>query len=366
MIPFASPHSQYKKLSKEIQAAIRLVLTSGEYILGPQVDSFEKEFAAYLNVPDVVGCANGTDALMLALRAHNIGVGDEVIIPSHTATASVAAVSICGATPIFADIELDYYTLDIRDVMRKCTSRTKAIIAVHLYGQPANMKELLSVARKHNLILIEDCAQAVGSAINGQKLGSIGDIGCFSFFPTKNLGAFGDAGAVACRNPAIAVRLKRLRQYGWNEERISVESGLNSRLDELQAAILRVKLPRLDANNEERLIQANRYHSAFLKLPVRSPLVRPGALHSYHLFVIRVAACDRDLLVSYLAKKGIKCGIHYATPVHKMPYFASKVALPNTEKIVNEIVSLPLFPGLKLHEQKRVITAVHSFFDEKM
>jgi len=362
MIPCAFPLAQYRLLESEIQTAILRVIESGHYILGPQVEAFEKEFADYLGISHAVGCGSGTDALVLALRANDIGAGDEVIVPSHTATATVAAVTMCGATPVFADIEPDFYTLDARAVEARCTSQTKAIIAVHLYGQPADVDGLLAVARANHLLLIEDCAQAVGSATNGRKLGTVGDLGCYSFFPTKNLGAIGDAGAVVCKDDALAARMKRLRQYGWDEKRVSAEPGMNSRLDELQAAILRVKLPLLDAANAKRVELAERYQAAFVDLPVDSPSVRPGALHSYHLFVVRVSAVERDNLITHLNNQGVGCGIHYAVPVHKMPGFACTTPLPVTDAIVQEILSLPLYPGLDADQQDCVIASVRSFY----
>ena len=209
MITCASPIAQYKQIDNEIKDAIHAVLESGQYILGLQVEAFEREFAEYIGISHAIGCGSGTDALVLAMRAYDIGPGDEVIVPSHTATATVAAVVMCGATPVFVDIEYDYYTLDASKVYDRFTSRTKAIIAVHLYGQPANIDVLLTLARTRNLLLIEDCAQAVGSSLDGRKLGTIGDVGCFSFFPTKNLGAIGDAGAVVCNDNDIAIRIKR-------------------------------------------------------------------------------------------------------------------------------------------------------------
>jgi dTDP-4-amino-4,6-dideoxygalactose transaminase len=362
MIQCASPFMQYKPLESEIQSAIVAVLDSGHYILGPQVSAFEKEFADYLGVPHAIGCGSGTDALVLALYVNNIGVGDEVIVPSHTATATVAAVVMSGATPVFADIEADFYTLDVHAVEASCTPRTKAVIAVHLYGQPANIDGILAVARARNLLVIEDCAQAVGSTSKGRKLGTIGDLGCYSFFPTKNLGAIGDAGAVVCHDNEIAERIMRIRQYGWDKDRISVEAGMNSRLDELQAAILRVKLPHLDAANAERAMQAERYRASLSDLPIGLPLVRIGAMHSYHLFVLRVQSVERDCLIAHLAKQGVGCGIHYAIPAHKMPAFGSSAVLPVTEAISSEILSLPLFPGLDAHQQNDVISGIRSFY----
>lgn len=362
MVSCAFPLAQYQPLESEIQAAIRTVLESGHYILGPQVESFEKEFARYLGIPHAIGCGSGTDALVLALRAHDIGAGDEVIVPSHTATATVAAVAMSGATPVFADIEPDFYTLDVRDVETRCSPRTKAIVAVHLYGQAADIDGLQKLSRARKLLLIEDCAQAVGSTIAGRKLGTIGDIGCYSFFPTKNLGAIGDAGAVTCRDAGVAARLKRLRQYGWDEKRVSTEPGMNSRLDELQAAILRVKLPYLNAANAERAAQADRYRAAFADLPLGLPALRADVKHSYHLFVLRVSAAERGRLIDYLAQRGVGCGVHYAIPVHKMPGLIGTSPLPVTEAVVDEIVSLPLFPGLSADQQATVISGVRAFY----
>lgn len=362
MIPCASPLAQYQPLAAEIQAAIRMVLESGHYVLGPQVEAFESDFERYLDIPHVIACGSGTDALALALFAHDIGAGDEVIVPSHTATATIAAVAMTGATPVFADIEPDFYTLAVKEVEARCTSRTKAIVAVHLYGQAADIVGLQKVARARKLLLIEDCAQAVGADFNGRKLGTFADIGCYSFFPTKNLGAIGDAGAVVCPDPEVAARLKRLRQYGWDEKRISVEPGMNSRLDEIQAAILRVKLSRLDAFNTERAAQAERYRAGLAGLPVGLPHVRAGALHSYHLFVMRVAAADRGEFLTHMAEKGVGCGIHYAVPVHKMPGFAGATSLPVTEAVVDKIVSLPIFPGMSAEQQDAVISGVCSFY----
>jgi len=364
MIPCASPIAQYELLESKIQSAIQAVLASGHYILGPQVEAFEKEFADYLGARNAVGCGSGTDALVLALRAYDVGAGDEVIVPSHTATATVAAVAMCGASPVFADIDPDYYTLDASAAAACCSSRTKAIIAVHLYGQSADIDALLEVARSRSLVLIEDCAQAAGGHSKGRKLGAIGDVGCFSFFPTKNLGAIGDAGAVVCHSDTIATRLKQLRQYGWDEARISCEPGINSRLDELQAAILCVKLRYLDHANAERVRQAEYYRSAFSDLPVRLPLVRPSILHTYHLFVLQVCAYERDRLMDHLISMGVGCGIHYATPVHKMPGFAGTTSLPVTEDIVGKIISLPLFPGLGAEQQDAVILAVRTFYNQ--
>lgn len=360
MIFCAFPKAQFIPHQDEIEGAVRACLNSGHYILGDEVARFEDEFAQYLGIEHAIGCGSGTDAIVLALRAMDIGQDDEVIVPSHTATATVAAVSMAGARPVFVDIEPDFYTIDAGAVEAACTERTKAIVAVHLYGQAADLDGLTALAGRRGLRLIEDCAQATGAIYQGRKLGAVGDIGCFSFFPTKNMGAFGDGGAVVCRDAALATRIRRLRQYGWDDNRVSLERGMNSRLDELQAAILRVKLRYLDADNAERRRQAARYREALAGLPAGLPAERDAALHVYHLYVIRTP--ERARLLQHLKLNGIAAGIHYATPVHMMPAFRDGTRLPLTEQIVNEIISLPLYPGLDEPSQARVATAVGSFF----
>lgn len=361
MIPCAFPKAQFLPYEDEIVAAIRSVLHSGNYILGDEVSKFEVEFGQYLGAEHVVGCGSGTDALVLSLRALDIGPGHEVIVPSHTATATIAAVALVGATPVFVDIDPDFFTVDVESVESVCTDRTKAIIAVHLYGQSADLDGLLAIANKYGLRVIEDCAQSTGATYRGQKLGTIGDIGCFSFFPTKNLGAIGDGGAVTCGDEAIAAKVRRLRQYGWDDRRVSHEIGMNSRLDELQAAILRVKLRYLDEDNLNRRVQASRYRSGLARSPIILPAERHDGQHVYHLFVIRTR--ERDELINYLKRQGIVAGIHYATPVHLMPGFRNGNRLPVTEQIIAEIISLPLYPGLDKSSQLSVISAVRNFFD---
>jgi dTDP-4-amino-4,6-dideoxygalactose transaminase len=360
MIPCSFPKAQFAPHEREILDAVRGVLNSGRYILGSEVAKFESEFAEYLGISYAVGCGSGTDALVLAMRTLDIGRGDEVIVPSHTATATVAAVALAGATPVFVDVEPDFYTLDPGAVIEACTERTKAVIAVHLYGQAADMDALLATTRARGIRLIEDCAQAAGAEYRGHKLGTLGDISCFSFFPTKNLGGMGDGGAVVCHDPELAARLRRLRQYGWDESRISREPGMNSRLDEVQAAILRVRLRYLDVDNSLRRQQAARYRGELSGFPVGLPDERDGALHVYHLFVIRTP--DRDALQRHLESSAISPGIHYPVPVHRMPAFDDGSRLLTTEALVREILSLPIFPGLEENSQTQVSTAVRDFF----
>ena len=361
MIYCADPRAQYLRNRDEIDAAIQQVLTGGRYILGQEVTSFEEEFAEYLNVGYAVGCGNGTDALVLALKALDIGDGDEVIVPSHTAVPTVAAVVMAGAVPVYVDIEADYFTLQAAQVDAACTSKTKAIICVHLYGQAAALDDLAAIARRRGLYLIEDCAQSTGASWQDRKLGSIGDLGCFSFFPTKNLGAIGDGGAVVCNDESLARRLQKLRQYGWDQDRVSQEPGLNSRLDELQAAILRVKLRHLDADNEARRSQAATYDRALADLPLILPAVRDAARHVYHLYV--ALAEDRDRLIACLQEADILAGIHYPVPAHRMKAYRSEVSLPVTDRTAEKVVSLPVYPGLDSEHQLRIIDALHTCFN---
>ncbi|MCX7121772.1 MAG: DegT/DnrJ/EryC1/StrS family aminotransferase [Gammaproteobacteria bacterium] len=353
MIAFANPSAQYLAHQKEIDAAIANVLAKGVYILGEEVGTFEKEFSAYLALRETIGVANGTDALMLALKALNIGAGDEVILPSMTATPTAAAISQVGATPIFADVDPRYYTLDPESVLAKITSKTKAIIAVHFYGQPADMHALQKMAADHHLKLIEDCAQAMGARYHGKSVGHFSDVACFSFFPTKNLGAIGDGGAVATNNLALALRIRMLAQYGWDKERSSQFPGFNSRLDELQAAILRVKLRYLDHDTQKRNDIANFYNNALKGLPIVLPAVRNNVFHAFHLYVIQSE--NRNELVKKLHAQNIMVGVHYAKAVHQMPaYFNEDNKLPVSENLASAVISLPMYPELTLEQQKTV------------
>jgi len=285
-----------------------------------------------------------------------------VIVPSFTATPTVAAVVMTGATPVYVDIEPDYYMIDPVCVEAACTEKTKAIIAVHLYGQAADMDALMAIAKQYDLRVIEDCAQATGATYHDKKLGTIGDVGCFSFFPTKNLGAIGDGGAVACNDGAIVERLRSLRQYGWDKNRISQEPGINSRLDELQAAILRVKLQHLDADNAARRSQAERYNGVLAALDMM-PAIRKGAGHVYHLYVIQMK--NRGELVRHFTRLDIHVGIHYPVPVHKMPAYGTELHLPVTERLADEVLSLPLYPGMIEGVQKGVIKSICEWLNDK-
>lgn len=359
MILFSCPGAQTRSHRAAIDAAIARVLDRGWYVLGEEVKAFEREFADALGVAHAVGVGSGTDALALALRALNIAPGDEVITVSHTAVATVAAIELAGAVPVLVDIDPAHYTLDPARLEAAITPRTKAVIAVHLYGQAADMDAIMAVARQHRLKVIEDCCQATGGRYKGRRLGSIGDAGCFSFYPTKNLGAIGDGGAVVTQYDAVAERVRSLREYGWRGDRVSHVPGVNSRLDEMQAAILRAKLPHLDADNARRRAIADRYDAALAGL-VTIPARRNPAEHVFHLYVVRTP--DRDGVLARLKDHGIGAAIHYAKAAHQQPAYAARLAgcdaLPETETAVSEILTLPIYPELSDAEADQVIAAV--------
>jgi dTDP-4-amino-4,6-dideoxygalactose transaminase len=358
----ANPAAQYLSHQAEINAAIAAVLDGNRYILGPQTQAFEQEFAAYLGVAHAVGVGSGTEALHLALRACHIGAGAEVITVSHTAVATVSAIELADATPVLVDIDPMTYTIDPKAIERAITSRTKAIIPVHLYGSAASLQPIIDLARKYDLKLIEDCAQAHGARYADRVVGSYGDVSCFSFYPTKNLGAIGDGGLVATNNPEIAENLNLLRQYGWRERYVSEMAGWNTRLDELQAAILRVKLRYLDADNAKRRNLAAIYDEQLAGVVTR-PIEPADTRHVYHLYVIRHP--QRDVLMSYLRERGIGTAIHYPVPIHLQPAYRGRLgdlgSLPETEKAAREIVSLPMYPELSAEEVQTVAQAIKEF-----
>jgi dTDP-4-amino-4,6-dideoxygalactose transaminase len=365
MVPWASPAAQYHAHRKAIDAAIARVLDSGYFVLGEEVESFERAFAAYCGTVHGVGVASGTDALELALRALGIGPGDEVITVSHTAVATAAAVLACGATPVLIDIDEAHYTIDPLRIEAAVTPRTKAILPVHIYGQAADMDAILAIARSRKLRVVEDCAQATGGRYGSRRLGSLGDIGCFSFYPTKNLGAIGDGGMVVTSDADLAARVRRLRQYGWDEARKTHELGRNSRLDPMQAAILAAKLPHLDADNARRSAIAARYDRGLSGLPLTLPAALANAMHVYHLYVIRCD--DRQRLMAHLKADQIGSAIHYAEPVHVQAGYAEKSVGPNsglpvTSEIASRIVSLPMYPELTDAGVDRVMASIRRYF----
>lgn len=362
IIPVADPRAQYAAHRSEIDAAIASVLDAGRYILGAETRGFEREFAAYIGAGHGIGVGSGTEALHLALTACNVEAGDEVITVSHTAVATASAIEMAGAMPVLVDIDPDTYTIDPLRIERAISSRTKAIIPVHLYGLSADLDAILSIAKRHNLIVLEDCAQAHGAMYRGKRVGSWGDIAAFSFYPTKNLGAIGDGGIVATNDAASAERVRLLREYGWAERYVSTVSGWNSRLDEMQAAILRVKLRHLDADNARRRLLAAIYDE-MLPPPIQKPVVPAHAEHVYHLYVIRHP--ERDRLAAYLREKDIGTGIHYPVPIHLQPAYRGRLgdagSLPETERAAKEVLSLPMYPELSEDQVRQVAEAVRAF-----
>ncbi len=365
MILCGNPKAQYLAHRAEIDAAIQRVLFGDRYILGDEVRALEAEFAAYIGVAYAVGVANGTDALHLALRACSIGPGDEVITVSHTAVASVAAIEMTGATPVLVDIEPRTCTLDPARIAGALTPRTKAIVPVHLYGQACELEPMLALAKTRNLYVVEDCAQAHGAIYRGRRVGSWGHAASFSFYPTKNLGAIGDGGAVVTNDAAIAGKVRLLREYGWAERYISQIAGYNSRLDELQAAILRVKLRQLDEDNRARIRIADLYDAQLanfgLVLPHRART--ESGSHVFHLYVIRLKR--RDALQAHLAKRGIVAVIHYPVPIHAQQAYSGRIATPGgmaqTDATAHEVLSLPIYPELANAEIAQVVAAIREF-----
>lgn len=345
MIFFSNPQAQYLSHKDEINIAINRVCKAGQYILGEEVEAFEQEFAGYIGVSFGIGVGNGTDAIHLALKACGVGLGDEVITVSNTAIATVAAIHLTGAKSVFVDIESDFFTIDPEKIQAVITPKTKAIVVVHLYGQSADLGPILEIAKKYHLRIIEDCAQAHGALYTGRRVGSFGDFGCFSFYPTKNLGAIGDGGAVMTNDPVLAEKARLLRQYGWDKARVSRFAGWNTRLDEIQAAILRVKLKYLDADNLKRRQLAELYGSKLNKSSMILPKLRDKCGHVFHLYVVRYL--KRDRLLAFLKDNGIIAAIHYPLPVHLHPaYYQRDCELFETERTVKEIISLPIYPEL--------------------
>lgn len=354
-VPQANPGAGYRALQGEIDSAVARVLQSGWYILGQEVRAFEAEFAAWLGATGAVGCGNGTDALALALRALGVGPGMSVVTVSHTAVATVAAIEMVGATPLLIDIEPDYYTMDpgeLAEVLAHPPAGAppiRAVIPVHLYGQPAALEPIIAACRRHGVAVIEDCAQAHGATLEGRKVGTLTEVATFSFYPTKNLGALGDGGMLATQNAKLAADLAALRQYGWRTHYISEAIGVNSRLDELQAAILRVKLQHLDAQNGRRQTIAAAYDAALRGTSLTPPARRQEAGHVFHLYVLRTS--ERVALQVRLREAGIGTGIHYPSPVHLQPAYHGRVALGpshcrTTEIMAGQVLSLPMYPEL--------------------
>jgi dTDP-4-amino-4,6-dideoxygalactose transaminase len=369
-VPQANPGAGYRALKVAIDAAVARALESGWYILGQEVRAFEAEFAAWQGCRAAVGCGNGTDALALALRAIGVGPGMSVVTVSHTAVATVAAIEMVGATPVLVDIEPDYYTMDpaelaaVLDHPPAGVPPIRAVIPVHLYGQPAALEPIITHCRRHGIPIVEDCAQAHGAMIGDHKVGTFTEVATFSFYPTKNLGALGDGGMLTTQDAELAAHIMALRQYGWRTHYISDAVGVNSRLDELQAGILRVKLQHLDAQNARRQAIALAYDDALRGTSLTPPARRNGAAHVFHLYVLRVP--DREAMQARLRAAGIGSGIHYPSPVHLQPAYRGRTAIgPSgcraTECAAQQVLSLPMYPELTEDQITQVCDALRRF-----
>ncbi|WP_181243790.1 DegT/DnrJ/EryC1/StrS family aminotransferase [Chamaesiphon polymorphus] len=369
-IPPLDLKRQYQAIGADVSAAVLEVLASGAYIGGPMVQNFERQFASYIGTTECVGCNSGTDALYLALRAMNIGAGDEVITTPFTFIATAETISAVGAKPVFVDIDLATFNLDLDLLAAAITPRTKAIMPVHLFGNPVDMTKLMSIATQHNLIVIEDCAQATGAKWNGQAVGSIGHFGCFSFFPTKNLGACGDGGAVTINDPELAGDLRMFREHGSRQRYYHEAIGVNSRLDAIQAAILQIKLQHLDSWNQQRAAVAARYQDLLANIPgIITPQATPGGESAWNQYTIRVVApvgidpADyRDRVRASLLEAGVISMIYYPLPLHLQAVYQDlgypAGSFPNTELVSHEVLSLPMFPEITFDEQQRVVYAL--------
>jgi dTDP-4-amino-4,6-dideoxygalactose transaminase len=366
-IPLINLIEEYRSLKKKIDAAVIRVLSSGSYVLGEEARRLEDEVAAYCSARFGIGVNSGTDAILLALRALDIGPGDEVLVPAMTFIATAEPVVQLGATPVFVDIEPTTYTIDPKHAQSKITSRTKALIAVHLYGQPADMDALSAIAAKHDLPIIEDMAQAIGAEWRGRRVGGLGRMACLSFYPTKNLGAYGDAGMILTSDESLAFRLRRLRNHGARVKYDHEESGYNSRLDELQAAVLRIKLTQLDRWNQKRTQWAEDYDRLLKDLPLRLPYRGSERKHVFHLY--SVCTPVRDALNAFLHENGIHSAMHYPKPLHlqtAFKYLAGKPGdYPHSERLARETLSLPLYPQLSKYDIRRVAETIERFFDTR-
>lgn len=365
-IPPLDLSRQYQLIGKEVETAVSNILASGRYIGGAVVENFERDFAKYVGVSHCVSCNSGTDALYLALRSLDIGVGDEVITTPFTFIATSEAIAMVGATPVFVDIEPETFNIDVSQIVKAISDRTKAIIPVHLFGQPTNMMTLMEIANRHHLIVIEDCAQATGAKWGEATVGSIGHIGCFSFFPTKNLGGCGDGGAVTTQDEAIAARVRMLKEHGSKARYYHQENGINSRLDAIQAAILQIKLQHLDSWNAQRQTAAEIYHQLLAKLPnIKIPQATLGGTHVWNQYTIRLEKANnsntdyREQLRQKLQEKGVSSMIYYPLPLHQQSVYKhlgyEPQSLPNSELVAHQVLSLPMFPEISQVEQEQVV-----------
>lgn len=363
-IDFVDLKAQYASISSEVDEAIRRVVVASDFILGKDVELFEREFASFCGVAQAIGVDSGASALELALRAYDIGAGDEVITVSHTFSATAFAISATGAQPVFIDADESSYNLDPALIEAAITPRTRAIVPVHLYGQPADIEEIARTARRHNLLLIEDACQAHGASYDGKRVGSFGDAAAFSFYPGKNLGAYGDGGVIVTNDDAVAEKLRILRNCGQAEKYKHVMVGFNRRLDSLQAAVLRVKLRHLDTWNEARRNVARLYNEFLRDVDdIVTPHEGENRTHVYHLYVIQHP--NRDGLMAHLRERGISAGLHYPTPVHLQPCYeflkVPRGSLPVTESLASRVISLPMYPELTREQIQFVCDQVKQF-----
>jgi dTDP-4-amino-4,6-dideoxygalactose transaminase len=367
-IPLLDPKRQYKRIGKEIERAVLSVLVSGRYVLGPVVEAFERDVAEYCRVEYAVGCASGTDALLLALTAIGVEKGDEVITTPYTFFSTASTVYRIGAVPVFCDIDPETYNIDPNLIEAKVTERTKAILPVHLFGQTAEMDPILEIAKKHNLFVIEDAAQALGAKYKKKMAGALGDVGCFSFFPTKNLGGYGDGGMVITNNPEIAKKVKMLRVHGASPKYYHKTVGYNSRLDPIQAAALSVKLRYLNEWNRERRRKADNYNRLLSSL--REITLPKSISHCFHIYnQYTICAKDRDGLRQHLKNKGIETEIYYPLPLHLQECFGylgyREGDLPEAERCAEESLAIPVYPELTEDEQERIAEEITNFYKGK-
>lgn len=360
MIRFIDLAAQYRRLKPEIDDAVGRVLSSGQFVLGEEVVAFEREFAECIGAPFAVAVNSGTSALHLALLAASVGPGDEVITVPFTFIATVASIEYTGARPVFVDIDATSHTLDVGRLEAAITSRTRAIIPVHLYGRPADMDSIVDIANRHGVTVIEDAAQAHGARYKGRAVGSLGDLACFSFYPTKNLGAYGEGGLIATGSPHLARTMRLLRDWGQDAKYQHVLKGFNYRMDALQGAILRVKLRHLEAWNEARRLHAAEYDRQLAGSGVITPAVDPELQHAYHIYAVRTT--ERDELRSSLHARGIETAVHYPLPIHLQPAYAGlgyrDGDFPQSEALAREVMSLPIYPELTIEAVRCVAEAV--------
>jgi dTDP-4-amino-4,6-dideoxygalactose transaminase len=367
-IPWVDLSNQHRELRAEINQAINDILDRCDFILGQDVAKFEEEFAAYCGTKYAVGVDSGVSAIELSLRALGVGSGDEVIVPTHTFTATAAAVSFAGATPVFVDADPVTWNIDVSKIEEAITPHTKAIVPVHLYGLPAEMDEISRIAKIHNLVVVEDACQAHGAKYKGKRTGSLGNAGAFSFYPTKNLGACGDAGMVTTDDADVAETVRAMRNCGQRVKNVHELPPFNHRLDSIQAAILRIKLKHLDTWVASRRRIASLYNQLLAKTDLVTPVEPSGCEHVYHLYVVR--SQNRDALQAYLKEQGVGTSIHYPDPVHLQPFFTQGAdghgQFPIAEQICNEILSLPMYPDMTEEQNERVIECVNKFTVENL